>query len=172
MNTIVEGSIQEAYAAECLACEKLPNLERYITKTGAEGCIKANVSNRNTLVIGYWRLWRMTQSTRLERIQGATELAALAEEDHDECPICLEPISEGLVVLKCKHKFCASCFAQHARCDNKCGLCRDQFATPVPLPPPPPLNYGARTDIETILDEIYDLADAEEQMFEETLSTT
>jgi len=155
MNTIEEGSFEEDSTAMAFACEKFPNLERYLTKTGSQGCIKASVSNRNTLAIGYWRLWRKTQTvSRPERIQGAALLAALAEEDHDECPICLEPISEGLVVLKCKHKFCASCFAQHARSDNKCGLCRDQFAPRVqrtPPPPPPPPNYPSDIELTPML---------------------
>jgi hypothetical protein len=154
MNAIEEGSFEEYNKAMDFASRKFPNLEYATTKSGYRGCIKANVSNRNTLVIGYWRLWRETQGSSSARIQRATMLTALAEEDHEECPICLEPISEGLVVLKCKHKFCASCFAQHARSDNKCGLCRDQFAPPAQRTQI--LNYPIDngTDIQTILDDV------------------
>lgn len=45
----------------------------------------------------------------------------------EECPICMEEMA-GEVTLKCGHRMCPSCFAQHSRVSNACPYCRDEFA--------------------------------------------
>ena len=47
-----------------------------------------------------------------------------------ECIICNEPL-EGKVELKCGHKMCPECFANHSRVNNTCPFCRDEFAPKV-----------------------------------------
>ena len=41
--------------------------------------------------------------------------------------ICMEEMS-GEVTLKCGHRMCPSCFAQHSRVSSACPYCRDEFA--------------------------------------------
>ena len=45
----------------------------------------------------------------------------------EECTICMEEMA-GEVTLKCGHRMCPSCFAQHSRVSNACPYCRDEFA--------------------------------------------
>jgi len=45
----------------------------------------------------------------------------------EECSICMEEMS-GEVTLKCGHRMCPSCFAQHSRVSSACPYCRDEFA--------------------------------------------
>ena len=110
--------------------QNIPELER---NASGKGCPKANAGNRDLLMIEYCKVRKA-----LEKVEQATRLKELAKGGGEDCPICLEPITRGLVVLKCGHQFCASCFAQHSRTDNKCGLCRDEFA-------PPPSTTSAAT---------------------------
>jgi ribosomal protein S27E len=49
------------------------------------------------------------------------------KEKKEECSICMEELS-GEVTLKCGHRMCPSCFAQHSRVSNTCPYCRDEFA--------------------------------------------
>jgi hypothetical protein len=43
------------------------------------------------------------------------------------CLICTEPM-KGRVTLGCEHEMCPDCFAQHARLNNNCPFCREEFA--------------------------------------------
>ena len=43
------------------------------------------------------------------------------------CLICTEPM-KGRVSLGCNHEMCPDCFAQHARLNNNCPFCREEFA--------------------------------------------
>ena len=45
----------------------------------------------------------------------------------EDCSICMEEMS-GEVTLKCGHRMCPSCFAQHSRVSSACPYCRDEFA--------------------------------------------
>ena len=44
----------------------------------------------------------------------------------EECTICMD-VMRGEVKLKCGHKMCPECFAQHSRKNNTCPYCRDVF---------------------------------------------
>lgn len=74
----------------------------------------------------------------------------------DECPICLEPLTKetGAVSLGCSHRMCPACFAQLARNDHRCPMCRTG------LPGVPALASGppAAARPELTEDAIYDLA--------------
>ena len=51
----------------------------------------------------------------------------------------MEPISDNICLLKCKHAFCTSCFAQHMRNSGSCPLCRDIVTDkPKKMEPMPP----------------------------------
>jgi hypothetical protein len=56
-----------------------------------------------------------------------TKATALQDDHNNECPICMEPC-QGVTILKCGHLMCPDCFAQHARLNNTCPFCRDEFA--------------------------------------------
>lgn len=43
------------------------------------------------------------------------------------CVICNDFV-DGRVSLKCCHEMCPTCFARHARVNNTCPFCRDEFA--------------------------------------------
>ena len=48
----------------------------------------------------------------------------------EECSICMD-VMRGEVKLKCGHKMCPECFAQHSRKNNTCPYCRDVFSPKV-----------------------------------------
>lgn len=59
--------------------------------------------------------------------------------DSYDCVICMESISDNICLLKCKHAFCTTCFAQHMRNSGSCPLCRDFVADkPKKMDPMPP----------------------------------
>tara|TARA_B100000282_G_C31670515_1_gene461958 strand:- start:88 stop:795 length:708 start_codon:yes stop_codon:yes gene_type:complete len=84
---------------------------------GKKGNILCNIKNRDILIKKVRELEDLLKTTN-----------ALNDEENNSCPICLEEITNGIVILKCAHKFCPQCYASHARVDNKCPLCRDEFA--------------------------------------------
>jgi len=91
--------------------------ESYELSYSAKGIVLCNVKNRDILV---------NKVLELENIMKMNK--ALNDEENNTCPVCMEPFTNGVVVLKCSHKFCPSCYASHARVDNRCALCRDEFA--------------------------------------------
>ena len=50
--------------------------------------------------------------------------------ESEECNICMD-VMRGQVTLKCGHKLCPECFAQHSRKNNTCPYCRDVFSPQV-----------------------------------------
>jgi len=56
-----------------------------------------------------------------------SRVRAKQNETKEVCAICMEEMS-GEVTLKCGHRLCPSCFAQHSRVSNTCPYCRDEFA--------------------------------------------
>jgi len=50
--------------------------------------------------------------------------------EDEECTICMD-VMRGEVKLKCGHKMCPECFAQHSRKNNTCPYCRDVFSPKV-----------------------------------------
>ena len=46
-----------------------------------------------------------------------------------ECVICGESMKDNCCILKCKHSFCVSCFAEHSRNSNSCPLCREEYCS-------------------------------------------
>jgi hypothetical protein len=70
----------------------------------------------------------------------------MSTEEEVNCFVCFEILGEGtgLVTLKCGHIYCPSCFAQHMRRDNLCGICR----TEVTEESPKDVEVNLRRDIE------------------------
>lgn len=54
--------------------------------------------------------------------------------DSEPCAICYEPKIFSHATLKCSHSYCLDCFVTHCRSENKCPLCRDEFASIVKKP--------------------------------------
>lgn len=56
------------------------------------------------------------------------------EEEEVNCFVCFEilGVGTGMVTLKCGHSYCPSCFAQHMRRDNLCGICRAEVTEESP----------------------------------------
>lgn len=52
------------------------------------------------------------------------ELEIFSKIEEEPCVICGDIMEQDCCKLKCNHKFCASCFAQHSRVSDKCPLCR------------------------------------------------
>lgn len=52
------------------------------------------------------------------------ELELFSKIEEEPCVICGDIMEQDCCKLKCNHKFCASCFAQHSRVSDKCPLCR------------------------------------------------
>ena len=45
----------------------------------------------------------------------------------DQCSICFDKMTSGVVSLKCGHTMCASCFVYHMRQNNNCPYCREEI---------------------------------------------
>ena len=45
-------------------------------------------------------------------------------DDHDDCPICMESMSEKMVIMNCNHKCCADCLKRVLDTKAVCCLCR------------------------------------------------
>ena len=52
------------------------------------------------------------------------ELSSFSKIEEETCVICGDVMEQDCCKLKCNHKFCVSCFAQHSRVSDKCPLCR------------------------------------------------
>jgi len=48
----------------------------------------------------------------------------------EDCPICLEPMSNGRSILNCSHVFCIECTITHFREHQNCPLCRAEVCGP------------------------------------------
>ena len=69
---------------------------------------------------------RITALTKTRSMKRAA--VELDEKEKDTyCLICTEPM-QGKVSLKCGHELCPECYAKHARLNNTCPFCRDEFA--------------------------------------------
>jgi hypothetical protein len=66
------------------------------------------------------------------------------------CTICMEEM-DGRVSMKCGHEMCCDCFAQHARVNNTCPFCRDEFSKKVEVREKIPVE-----SIESIVNQLYD----------------
>jgi len=73
----------------------------------------------------------------------------------EECAICMEEMS-GEVTLKCGHRMCPSCFAQHSRVSNACPYCRDEFAPEQGAKPEISTTLANTMILETVRDYYYD----------------
>jgi len=53
-------------------------------------------------------------------------------DDQEECPICLQPFADTVIVDKCGHKFCRGCLATHVRTGTNqnpsCPMCRGEIS--------------------------------------------
>ena len=56
------------------------------------------------------------------------ELLYFSKIKEESCVICGEVMEQDCCKLKCNHKFCTSCFAQHSRVSDKCPLCRSSIS--------------------------------------------
>ena len=72
----------------------------------------------------------------------------------EECAICMEEMS-GEVTLKCGHRMCPTCFAQHSRVSNACPYCRDEFAPEQEVKPEISETLARTMIIETVRDYYY-----------------
>ena len=61
----------------------------------------------------------------------------------------------GEVTLKCGHRMCPSCFAQHSRVNNTCPYCRDEFAPEQGGKPEISETLASTMIIETVRDYYY-----------------
>ena len=62
----------------------------------------------------------------------------------------------GEVTLKCGHRMCPSCFAQHSRVSNACPYCRDEFAPEQGAKPEISTTLANTMILETVRDYYYD----------------
>jgi hypothetical protein len=91
--------------------------ESYGLEYGSKGIVICNKKNRDILVAKVKELESLLKTSK-----------ALNNTEDNTCPVCMDPIINGVVVLKCTHKLCPSCYASHSRVNNKCPMCRDEFA--------------------------------------------
>jgi hypothetical protein len=77
-----------------------------------------------------------------EAKQARERLKSTFQDVHSEpCAICYEPKVFSHATLKCSHSYCLDCFIKHCRSNNKCPLCRDEFAPMIKKPMIAPEEY-------------------------------
>ena len=79
---------------------------------------------------------------------------AKSKSKKEECTICMEEMA-GEVTLKCGHRMCPSCFAQHSRVSNACPYCRDEFAPEQEGKPEISATLAQTMIVETVRDYYY-----------------
>lgn len=67
----------------------------------------------------------LRQNNTIKDLSGGKEKEL--DPDDYECAICMEPM-QGKVSLRCGHEMCPDCFARHARVNNTCPFCREEFS--------------------------------------------
>lgn len=76
----------------------------------------------------------LRQNKTIKELSGGKEKEL--DPDGCDCAICMEPM-QGQVTLRCGHEMCPECFAQHARQNNTCPFCREEFSCEPKKPPEP-----------------------------------
>ncbi len=80
----------------------------------------------------------------LTQIQGMLETV----DDHMECPICLDTLTETHIVPSCQHRFCGGCIKQSlSKCNNECPSCRVHIPTRRSLRPDPVFDTLVRSSV-------------------------
>ena len=124
--------------------------ESYGLEYGRGGNIICNKKNRDILV------------TKIKELENLKKSSEIMNEEDNECPICMEPIVNGIVVLKCAHKLCPECYAKHSRVNNKCPMCRDEFSEKPKIASPMPDETR-----DSIVDRLFEnTTDGEDKYFE------
>tara|TARA_B100000768_G_C11115441_1_gene305169 strand:+ start:97 stop:753 length:657 start_codon:yes stop_codon:yes gene_type:complete len=87
----------------------------------------ANIKMVDTILEKRDRIFHIGAPPPTNTSKKRTRVRPKPKEKKEECSICMEEMS-GEVTLKCGHRMCPSCFAQHSRVSNACPYCRDEFA--------------------------------------------
>jgi hypothetical protein len=97
--------------------------------------------NRNNVSDMVCKLDNKCKEMTKQNVMLKTRISTFQDPD-EECGICMEAM-QGTASMKCGHQMCISCFAQHARLNNTCPFCRDEFVDSKPLKPDvPSLDLG------------------------------
>jgi hypothetical protein len=109
----------------------------------SKGEIMCSIKNRNRML------------EHLEELQSMINRQNMRQKitEKHTCPCCLEEIKNGIVILKCSHVYCPSCYAEHSRHDNKCPMCRDEFASK-----PKKTETIPEQSIDAIIEQMFDSA--------------
>ena len=105
--------------------------DRFLVKlcNGSQGMVKIkNVSevNENISLISP-RVFNIGVAPSKCKTNKKKKIRINRKTPKEECSICMDEM-KGEVKLKCGHKLCPECFAQHSRKNNTCPFCRDEFS--------------------------------------------
>jgi SWI/SNF-related matrix-associated actin-dependent regulator of chromatin subfamily A3 len=75
------------------------------------------------------------------------EMLQLNIDTHDDCPICLEPLSNDPVMTVCTHTFCYPCIERVIETQHKCPMCRQDLTSIAQLVRPA-ADANAQPDID------------------------
>ena len=108
--------------------EWLAKLNKHEIKTLRDelGVLKTKNSSLETRML--------RQNKTIKKLSGGKEKEL--DPESCDCAICMEPM-QGQVALRCGHELCPYCFAQHARQNNTCPFCREEFSCKPQKPPEP-----------------------------------
>lgn len=111
--------------------------DRFLVKlcNGSQGMVKIknvsevneNISN-NPLISP--RIFNIGVAPSKSKTNNKKQRRIISKGPKEECSICMDEM-KGEVILKCGHKLCPECFAQHSRKNNTCPFCRDEFSPKV-----------------------------------------
>ena len=70
-------------------------------------------------------LWRLGRCCTRDHAAPANKEPSSANDGDDKCPICLEPMNENTVSLRCNHVFHGQCLVDALLHNYRCPVCRD-----------------------------------------------
>ena len=70
-------------------------------------------------------LWRLGRCCYAQNHAAPSNKELSSANDDDKCPICLEPMSENTVSLRCNHVFHGQCLVDALLHNARCPVCRD-----------------------------------------------
>ena len=109
-----------------------PDMRNHENKKTLNNILKEEILDKNKSENAHNFTSEKEENYRAE-IESLTdeEIEKFRKMNTTDCVICGESMKDNCCMLKCKHMFCTSCFAEHSRNSNSCPLCREEYCSKV-----------------------------------------
>jgi SWI/SNF-related matrix-associated actin-dependent regulator of chromatin subfamily A3 len=161
----IDFAPHETEKYDALAAEAAGTLEEYHKKKGKSG-VDASKAYRHLLevllrlrqVCNHWELVPEKRLKQLEGLDGPVDLTPenrktleemlkLNIESSDDCPVCLETLTDPIITL-CTHTFCFACIEKVIDTQHKCPMCRNTLEDTNKLIRPPKEGTDTESKIQ------------------------